>query len=85
MKKILVVGTIAYDEIETPSESSGKILGGAGTYIGLSASIFNINQSIISIVGGDFDQKYLNLLKSKGIDISSIEIIPDGKLSLIHI
>ena len=79
MKKILVVGTVAYDEIETPSESSGKILGGAGTYIGLSASIFNINQSIISIVGGDFDQKYLNLLKSKGIDISSIEIIPDGK------
>ncbi len=66
MKRILVVGTVAYDEIETPSESSGKILGGAGTYIGLSASIFNINQSIISIVGGDFDQKYLNLLKSKG-------------------
>ena len=34
LKKILVVGTVAYDEIETPSESSGKILGGAGTYIG---------------------------------------------------
>ena len=79
MKKTLIVGTVAYDEIETPTESSGKILGGAGTYIGLSASIFDINPSIISIVGGDFEQTHLELLKSKGIDISSIEIVPKGK------
>ena len=79
MKKTLIVGTVAYDEIETPTESSGKILGGAGTYIGLSASIFDINPSIISIVGGDFEQNHFNLLKSKGIDISSIEIVPKGK------
>ena len=79
MKKTLIVGTVAYDEIETPTESSGKILGGAGTYIGLSASIFDINPSIISIVGGDFEQTHLQLLKSKGIDISSIEIVPKGK------
>ena len=79
MKKILIVGTVAYDEIETPTESSGKILGGAGTYIGLSASIFDINPSIISVVGGDFEQTHLELLKSKGIDISSIEIVPKGK------
>ena len=79
MKKTLIVGTVAYDEIETPTESSGKILGGAGTYIGLSASIFDINPSIISIVGGDFEQNHFNLLKSKGIDISSIEVVPKGK------
>ena len=79
MKKILIVGTVAYDEIETPTESSGKVLGGAGTYIGLSASIFDINPSIISIVGGDFKQKYFDLLKSKGIDTSSIEVVPKGK------
>ena len=79
MKKTLIVGTVAYDEIETPTESSGKILGGAGTYIGLSASIFDINPSIISIVGGDFEQTHLELLKSKGIDTSSIEIVPKGK------
>ena len=79
MKKTLIVGTVAYDEIETPTESSGKILGGAGTYIGLSASIFDINPSIISVVGGDFEQTHLELLKSKGIDISSIEIVPKGK------
>ena len=79
MKKTLIVGTVAYDEIETPIESSGKILGGAGTYIGLSASIFDINPSIISIVGGDFEQNHFDLLKSKGIDISSIEVVPKGK------
>ena len=79
MKKTLIVGTVAYDEIETPTESSGKILGGAGTYIGLSASIFDINLSIVSIVGGDFEQTHLDLLKSKGIDTSSIEIVPKGK------
>lgn len=79
MKKTLIVGTVAYDEIETPTESSGKILGGAGTYIGLSASIFDINPSIVSIVGGDFEQTHLDLLKSKGIDISSIEIVSKGK------
>ena len=79
MKKTLIVGTVAYDEIETPTESSGKVLGGAGTYIGLSASIFDINPSIISIVGGDFEQNHFNLLKSKGIDISSIEVVPKGK------
>ena len=62
MKKTLIVGTVAYDEIETPKERSGKILGGAATYIGLSASLFDIKPSIISVVGGDFDQKYLDLL-----------------------
>ena len=79
MIKTLIVGTVAYDEIETPTESSGKVLGGAATYIGLSASIFDINPSIISIVGGDFEQKYFDLLKSKGIDTSSIEVVPKGK------
>ena len=79
MKKTLIVGTVAYDEIETPTDSSGKILGGAGTYIGLSASIFDINPSIISIVGGDFEQKYLDLLISKGINVSSIEFVSKGK------
>lgn len=79
MRKTLIVGTVAYDEIETPVESSGKILGGAGTYIGLSASIFDINPSIVSVVGGDFEQKHFDLLSSKGIDTRSIEIVPKGK------
>ncbi len=79
MKKTLIVGTVAFDEIETPKENSGKILGGAATYIGLSSAIFESQASIISVVGGDFDQKYLDLLNSKGLNISSIEVITKGK------
>ena len=79
MKKILIIGTVAYDEIETTTGSSGKILGGAATYIGLGASLLNSKPSIISIVGGDFEYKNLKLLKLKGINTDSIEIIPKGK------
>jgi sugar/nucleoside kinase (ribokinase family) len=79
LKKTLIVGTVAFDEIETPKENSGKILGGAATYIGLSSAIFESQASIISVVGGDFDQKYLDLLNSKGLNISSIEVITKGK------
>ena len=79
MKKILIIGTVAYDEIETTTGSSGKILGGAATYIGLSASLLNSKSSIISIVGGDFEHKNLKLLKQKGINTDSIEIVPKGK------
>jgi len=79
MKKTLIVGTVAYDEIETVKGNSGKVLGGAGTYIALSCSHFKSNSSVISVVGGDFEKKYLALLESKGIDISAIEIIKNGK------
>ena len=79
MKKTLIVGTVAYDEIETVKGNSGKVLGGAGTYIALSCSHFKSNSSVVSVVGGDFEKKYLALLESKGVDISAIEIIKNGK------
>ena len=79
MKKTLIVGTVAYDEIETVKGNSGKVLGGAGTYIALSCSHFKSNSSVISVVGGDFEKKHLALLESKGVDISAIEIIKNGK------
>ena len=79
MKKTLIVGTVAYDEIETVKGNSGKVLGGAGTYIALSCSHFKSNSSVVSVVGGDFEKKHLVLLESKGVDISAIEIIKNGK------
>jgi len=79
MGKLVIVGTVAYDAIETPFGKTDKILGGAGTYIGLSASNFDVDSAIVSIVGGDFEQKYLDLLSSKNIDISGIEIVKEGK------
>ena len=78
MSKLVIVGTVAFDAIETPFGKTDKILGGAATFIGLSASQFDIDSSIVSIVGGDFPQEYLDLLSSKNIDISGIEIVKDG-------
>lgn len=79
MNKLLIVGTVAFDAIETPFGKTDKILGGAATYIGLSAANFNLKSAIVSVVGGDFPQEHLDLLTSKNIDISGIEIIKDGK------
>jgi sugar/nucleoside kinase (ribokinase family) len=79
MSKLVIVGTIAFDAIETPFGKTDKILGGAATFIGLAASQFNINSAVVSVVGGDFPQKYLDLLSNKSIDISGVEIVEDGK------
>ena len=79
MSKLVIVGTVAFDAIETPFGKTDKILGGAATFIGLAASQFNINSAAVSIVGGDFPKKYLDFLEDKNIDISGIEIVKEGK------
>jgi len=79
MSKLLIVGTVAFDAIETPFGKTEKILGGAGTYIGLSASKFGVKSGIISIVGGDFPQLYLDMLEKNYIDTSGIVIKKEGK------
>lgn len=79
MSKLLIVGTVAFDAIETPFGKTDKILGGAATYIGLSAAHFNVQSAIVSVVGGDFPNTYLDLLTDKNIDISGIEKIESGK------
>jgi sugar/nucleoside kinase (ribokinase family) len=79
MNKLLIVGTVAFDAIETPFGKTDKILGGAATYIGLAASHFNLQSAIVSVVGDDFPQEYLNLLTDRNIDISGIEVVNGGK------
>lgn len=79
MGKLLIVGTVAFDEIETPFGKTDKILGGAATFIGLAASQFKVESAIVSIVGDDMPQEYLNLLSGKNIDLSGLEIVKGGK------
>lgn len=79
MGKLLIVGTLAFDAIETPFGKTDKILGGAATYIGLSASYFGLDAGIISVVGGDFPEEYLQMLRDRDIDLSGVEIIKEGK------
>ena len=79
MNKLLIVGTVAFDAIETPFGKTDKILGGAATYIGLSASFFNVQSAIVSVVGDDFPQEHLDLLTDRNIDISGLEVVKRGK------
>ncbi|MDO6737652.1 PfkB family carbohydrate kinase [Wenyingzhuangia sp. 2_MG-2023] len=80
MSKLLIIGTVAFDAIETPFGKTDKILGGAGTYTGLSASNFkNVDTALVSVVGNDFPQEHFDLLKSKNINIDGIEVVKDGK------
>ncbi|EDP96892.1 PfkB family carbohydrate kinase [Kordia algicida OT-1] len=79
MSKLLIVGTVAFDAIETPFGKTDKILGGAATYIGLSAANFNVDSAIVSVVGEDFPQEYLDMLAARNIDISGIEVVKGGK------
>ena len=77
--KILITGTVAFDDIETPFGSSGKVIGGAGTYIALASSLFTKNLAIVSIIGEDFPEKEIEFLNSRGVDTKMIEIIKGGK------
>lgn len=76
---ILVVGTMAYDAIKTPFGQTDKIIGGAATYIAYSASYFHQPINLVSIVGGDFDFQEMENLKSRGADVSGVEVKKEGK------
>lgn len=77
--KLLAVGTVAFDAIETPFGKTDKILGGAATYIGLAASVMKTDVGLVSVIGGDFPQEYLDMMTAKGINIDGVEMIKEGK------
>ena len=79
MSKLLAVGTVAFDAIETPFGKTDKILGGSGTFVGLAASQFGVKTGVVSVVGGDFSESYLEMMNAKGINTDGIEIINEGK------
>ena len=72
--QILVAGTMAFDEIITKNANSGRLIGGAATYISYSASFFTNNIYVSSIIGNDFPLSFLDEMKSKGILTEMIEI-----------
>ncbi|UTX48396.1 PfkB family carbohydrate kinase [Chryseobacterium sp. MA9] len=77
--KLLVVGSVAFDAIETPFGKTDKILGGAATYIGITSSILGVKSGIVSVVGGDFPQEHLDMFTDRGVNIEGIEIVKEGK------
>jgi len=70
---LIIVGTVAFDAIQTPFGSSGKVVGGAASYIGLSASQFVKEQHIISVIGEDFPQDFVEALEARGIRTEGLE------------
>lgn len=72
--KIVSVGTVAFDAIETPFGKTDKIVGGACTYISLSAAYFNNSPHLISVVGEDFPNETIALFKEKGINTEGLQI-----------
>ena len=72
---LVVVGSVAYDGIETPHGKVDRILGGACTYISLAASYF-APVRIVAVVGDDFAAEDANLLASRGIDLEGLERVP---------
>ncbi|HPW87092.1 MAG: bifunctional hydroxymethylpyrimidine kinase/phosphomethylpyrimidine kinase [Chitinophagales bacterium] len=71
---LLVVGTVAFDAIETPFGKTDKITGGSGNYICQSAGHFTNDMQLVSIIGDDFSQEELQYLQSIGTDIEGIEV-----------
>jgi sugar/nucleoside kinase (ribokinase family) len=72
--KIVSVGTVAFDAIETPFGKTDKIVGGACTYISLSATYFNNSTHLISVVGEDFPNETIALFKERGINVEGLQI-----------
>lgn len=76
---LLVVGSVAFDAIETPFGKTDKILGGAGTFIALTSSYFVRPVNVVSVVGNDFRTTDIDMMKSYGIDTTGLQIKADGK------
>ena len=75
---LLVVGSVAFDAVETPFGKRDKMLGGSAAHFSLSASYFT-DVRVVGVVGGDFGDEELAVLQGHGVDTSDLERIPDGK------
>lgn len=71
----MIVGSVAYDGVETPHGSVDRMLGGAATYIGLAASYFT-DAKLVGIVGEDFDDRDREMLQNHRIDLEGLEQVP---------
>ena len=76
---LVIVGSVAFDKIETPYGKTDKIIGGAGSYICFASSYFVKNPKVVAVVGNDFPQSFIEKLKVRGVDTVGLQIKNDGK------
>ncbi len=73
--QLVTVGTVAFDNIETPFGRADKVVGGAATYISLAASFFLDKSGLVSVVGDDFPTDMMDLMCAKGVDLTGLEVL----------
>lgn len=76
---LLTVGSVAFDALETPFGKTDKIIGGAATYITLSASYFTKDNNLVAVVGDDFPQSMIDDFNSHGVNTEGLQIRPGEK------
>lgn len=76
---LLTVGSVAFDDIETPLGKADRIVGGAATYITIAASYFIKNSQLVAVVGGDFPKDVLTFMQGRGIDLEGLQVKEDEK------
>lgn len=76
---LVIVGSVAFDKIETPYGQTDKIIGGAGTYICFSSSYFAKNPKVVAVVGNDFPQTFIEKLTSRGVETTGLQVKKEGK------
>jgi sugar/nucleoside kinase (ribokinase family) len=79
LMSLIVVGTMAFDAIETPFAKTDRIVGGSATYVALAASNFIKPIQQISIVGFDFPKEEMDELKQRGVELEGVKVVPDKK------
>ena len=77
--RVLVVGTVTLDTVETPQKRVEDVLGGSGTYAAVAASFFGNLVRLIGVVGADFPQTYTDFLQTQGICLEGLKRVADGK------
>lgn len=76
---LMVVGSMAFDALETPFGKVDRIIGGSATYAAWAASNFTNDIKQVSIIGGDFPQEEIDKLQHRGVDFDGVEVVKDGK------
>lgn len=76
---LVIIGTMAFDALETPFGKVDRIIGGSAMYAAWSASAFYKNIKQVSIIGGDFPQEEIQKLEARGVQFEGVEVVPDGK------
>lgn len=81
---LLVIGSVAFDAIDTPFGSTGKIVGGAASYISLATTLLHDNVGLVAVVGEDFDFDFVDDLKLRGVDTEGLQVKAGEKSFFWH-